>query len=179
MTPCRINKRNKRTRALCCVLSTRDAAALLCQLLRHGDHRRRSLPRLERRHHPRIPWKRKSAIPGADSRLGNRLRVCDSLAHSLARLSLLPPLLPVCRSTSGSPGWRRRRRRSRMTTSTEAAAAVLARPHLLHLFPFVFFLFFLPSTLESPRLINPLPACHPAESPSLVEVAVLESLYFV
>ena len=42
----------------------RHAAALLCQLLRHGDHWRRSLPCMERRYYPRIPWKRKSFIPG-------------------------------------------------------------------------------------------------------------------
>lgn len=52
------------------LLVFRHAAALLCQLLRHGDHRRRSLPCMERRHRSRIPWKRKSFIPGNRKLLG-------------------------------------------------------------------------------------------------------------
>lgn len=164
-----------------CVLSTRDAAALLCQLLRHGDHRRRSLPRLERRHHPRIPWKRKSSVPGVDAPppsliFRNRSHSRDSLTHSPnCLLFVLPAGQPVAHLAGdgggGGVGRRCRLRRRRRCWIDH----ILISPSL----PFFRFLVVVVSPsppLESPRLIYPLPAWRPTESPSLVEIAVLESL---
>ena len=126
----------------------RHAAEILCQLLRHGDHWRRSLPCMERRHYPRIPWKRKSFIPGKVKTLfcfaeqflqkwdcfqEMPSNDCDSTSWATYTVKVkcrktfiiffFPPVFSYIRSTSGSPGWRRRRRRSRRKKQTKKPEA--------------------------------------------------------